>query len=220
MIVHTSTELPMDVVLDAFESGFDRLRMVSPKATNPITVARLNRTLAYAVQRQPGNLLAHVQRINLLCSTGSASARIVEAIKALIVTLGENGSSLRNRMLEQVAPLVGADSINVLVNIQPVSDAEPTKIVTPQDYHAAAQPDPLSYADELLCTGDYAEAMTVLESALAKDAANSAIAELLQSIYRSARDTTAYEHTRQSVLNAAPQAASLWPETGAFFGNG
>lgn len=217
MIVASSAEISPASRLDAFEAGFDAPRMVSPPATDPQLAAGLGRALAYALRRQPNNLLAHVQRINLLCASGADGARIFEATKALFDVLGENGAALRQRVADQVAPLIGPALSAALLTPRDAAE-EPARIVTTRDYRAAAETDPVAFADELLCAGDYAEAAAVLEAALAKDPASRPVAELLQSIYRSARDAGAYERSRWIVTDAAPEAAAWWPEAETFFG--
>jgi hypothetical protein len=219
MIVASSAEIPPASRLDAFEAGFDTPRMVSPPAADPVRSAGLSRALAYAVRRQPNNLLAHVQRINLLCASGADRVQIFEAARALFDVLGENGAALRKRIATQVAPLLEPElSEQLLASRAETAATEPCKIVTTRDYQAAAETDPVAFADELLCAGDYAEAAAVLEAALAKDPASQAVAELLQSIYRSARDAGAYERSRWLVTDAAPEAAAWWPEVDTFFG--
>jgi hypothetical protein len=76
----------------------------------------------------------------------------------------------------------------------------------------------VAYADQLLCLGDYVEAMAVLEKALPRSPASADISTALQAIYRSARDEDAYERSRALVLAAAPEAGDLWPAVGQFFG--
>lgn len=218
MIVASSAEISPASRLDAFEAGFDTLRMVSPPATDPALAAGLGRALAYAVRRQPNNLLAHVQRINLLCSLRAEGAQIFEAARTLFDVLGENGAALRKRIADQVAPLIDPALSAALLAPRTTAAEELDRIVTTRDYRAAAETDPVAFADELLCAGDYAEAAAVLEDALAKDPASQAIAELLQSIYRSARDADAYARARQLALSAAPEAAGWWPAAETFFG--
>lgn len=217
MIVASSAEIPPASCLDAFEPGFDTPRMVSPSATDPALAAGLGRALAYAVRRQPNNLLAHVQRINLLCASGADGTQIFGAAQALFDVLGDNGAALRKRIADQVAPLIGPAMSAALLTMRAAAE-EPCRIVTTRDYRAAAETDPVAFADELLCAGDHAEAAAVLEAALAKEPASKAVAELLQSIYRSARDAGAYERSRWIVTDAAPEAAAWWPEVEVFFG--
>lgn len=217
MIVAGTAEISPASRLEAFEAGFDAPRMVSPPAADPVLAARTGRALAYALRRQPNNLLAHVQRINLLCSTAADGARVFEAARALFDVLGDNGAALRQRIAAQVAPLIGPEMATAL-QAPATTPEEPGKIVTTRDYEKAAETDPVAFADELLCAGDYAEAAAVLEAALAKDPTSRAIAELLQSIYRSARDAGAYERSRWIATDAAPEAAAWWPEVDAFFG--
>jgi hypothetical protein len=220
MLVANSTEGWAAPCLDAFEAGFDRIRKVAPQATDALDDIHLTRALTYRIRRQPVDLLAHVQRINLLCSSLAGSARIYAAARDLFDTLGENGVALRKRIADQVAPLLEPDQRKSLLTSASKAAAaqEQLTVVIPIDHRTAAETDPVSYADELLCAGDYAEAALVLEAMLPKDPASNAIAALLQSIYRSARDAEAYNRSRQIVLNESPDAAAAWPEAEVFFG--
>ena len=224
-IVISPTEVPEEFDGDFFEAGFSRLRSISPKVSNPDSAQRLLRALGYCLRRQPTNLLAHIQYINLLRTEKVDAQRAFEATAALLDILNGRGAALRERVLGQVFPLLNEGQQGVLQaaslpkeEVLPSDEPTELSIVIPFDHHTAAETDPVSYADELLCLGDYVEAMAVLEKALAKSPDSAAIAEPLQVIYRSARDREAYERSRTAVLAAAPQAASLWPEADIFFG--
>ena len=204
-----------DRLWDAFEAGFDNPRSVAPSVSTPQSANWLSRALAYRVRQEPGNLLAHVQRINLLCRDVAERARIFNAATELFETLAGRGAALRLRMAAEVAPSLGLEMRHRLESVgasAPTATQAPC-VVKPVDRGAVAAHDPLAHADELLTLGDYAEAQSILEAALEQDPVNPAIAALLQSIYRSARDTKAYAFARLRVLAKAPEAATVWPET-------
>lgn len=223
-VVQGSAPLPPGFELEMFEHGFDHLKSLVPKATNQVTVTRLLRSLAYELRRHPENLRGHVQRINLLCRERVDKSRLFDATLTLFAVLEDKGQALREMILRQTLPLLDANQVDLLRSASgkpcaqaPVESPAATAIVTPVDHHATAETNPIEYADELLFAGDYAEAMAVLEMALAKTPDSTTIAESLQAIYRSARDAKGYRRTRDSVIALAPGTASIWPPTEIFF---
>lgn len=201
--------------LDEFEAGFDQPRSVAPSVSSPDAAAWLTRALAYRVRREPGNLLAHVQRINLLCRNAAGSNRIFNAASELFEKLAGRGAALRQRMTAEVSPWLDLEMGRRLEVVGAASVPAPMQspcIVAPTNHGTDATSDPVACADELLTLGDYAEAQSILEAALEHDPVNPDIAKLLQSIYRSARDVEAYARVRLMVLAKAPAAAIAWPE--------
>jgi hypothetical protein len=213
---------------DLYEAGFGRLTSLSPATSDADHHRRLLRSLGYSIRRQHTNLRAHVQLIHLLATQDHGGNKLCDAVVDLFSLLAGRGVALRQRLENLVAPhlqetqrarITAVQAASALPHASMAAEA-PTELalVTPFDPHSAADTDPVAYADQLLCLGDYAEAMAVLEKALPRSPASADIATALQAIYRSARDEEAYERSRTLVLAAAPEAGDLWPAAGQFFG--
>ena len=209
---------------DLYEAGFGRLTSLAPATSDADNQRRLLRSLGYGIRRHHANLRAHVQVIHLLAAQDHGNDKLCDAVVDLFTLLAGRGAALRQRLENLVAPhLQEAQRARIAAVQAPatrMAAEAPTELalVTPFDPHSAADTDPVAYADQLLCLGDYVEAMAVLEKALPRSPASADIATALQAIYRSARDEDAYERSRTLVLAAAPEASDLWPAVGQFFG--
>ena len=224
LIVTAPTAPPVGLEGDLYEAGFGRLISLAPATSDADHQRRLLRSLGYSIRRQRTNLRAHVQLIHLLVAQDHCGDKLCDAVVDLFSLLAGRGAALRQRLENLVAPQLEATQLARIAAAQAPSASmaaeAPTELalVTPFDPHSAADTDPVAYADQLLCLGDYAEAMAVLEKALPRSPASADIATALQAIYRSARDEEAYERSRSLVLTAAPEAGDLWPATEQFFG--
>lgn len=212
---------------DHFQAGFSRPRTLHLKTSSAEATCQLLRDLGYQVRREPNNLRAHVQHIYALCDAGVSEQRLFSGVAALFAVLGTRGAALQNRLLDRVAPQLSPEGLAALRALpqeptlpgeRPSRPVSELTLVTTVTHEAAEAQDPVSYADELLCAGDYEEATAVLERALTKTPDSRAVAEALQVIYRSSRDAEAYEKSRTIALDGCPDAAAWWPAVNTFLG--
>lgn len=188
----------------------DLLAFIEPRAwlAEPPAAAesQLRGHLAHRISRNPGDLLAHVQRIQL-CIRARASDELYGALLDLFIALGGKGRALRGRLLARCRPLLAAPQREALA--RGVSAGIAATDVVPEAQHSRfcaavrgtlllvsqaeskqAPPafDVVDEARDLLDSGQILAARTLLERTLLDQPRNLMVGQELLSIYRHSRD--------------------------------
>lgn len=177
----------------AGEAAFCLGRPHALVAATGLTAERAGNHLAHAVARDPGNLAAHVQRIGVWITAGSAG-RLFGAMIDLSLALGPRGRPLRERMLLLATPALHPAHVAALRALLDGLDADAPMPVVPgsvlnrahtgtqdlvrRDVAAAAARDPLLTADDYVREGNIDAALALLEEAILADPKRTELASL------------------------------------------
>jgi hypothetical protein len=101
-----------------FEPGFGQSRSLQPDQVDPRWSAQLIRQLERQILRTPGDLTAHVQRLNALLAAGLRGERIFAAALDLHIVLGGRGGALQRRIHEQIFPVLDDTQRTALVALR------------------------------------------------------------------------------------------------------
>lgn len=185
------------------------------------------------VQRNPRNLLSHVQRTLLHFSMGKADATY-GALVDLFLILGPRGPALRENLLGKTKGLLSEDQFHFLsTRIDAGLKTEDVKssvagaclakissgdlnIVNRTDIDAVDSSDPLTLARECLQQKDPAAAQLILEGALENDPGQEDVCKDLLTLYRENSMSDAFSRTYNSLLGRRLAVAELWRETEQF----
>lgn len=192
------------------------------------------RFLEKRVQRNPRNLLSHVQRTLLHQSMGNAEATY-GALIDLYLVLGSRGHALRKNLLEQASDLLSEDQLNFLSEHvdsglsrehikSSIPDACLSKstsgdltIVNRAGINEADNTDPLALAHQYLKLKDPSAAQLILEGALENDPGREDICKELLTLYRDHSWKDAFFKTYNELLGRKLAVPDEWRQTEQFF---
>ncbi len=101
-----------------FEPGFGQTSSLNPDYSDPQWCERLLRHLDRQILRTPGDLTAHVRRINALLAAGYKGDRVFAAALDLHTVLGGKGLALQQRIHDQIFPVLDEQQRSVLLAIR------------------------------------------------------------------------------------------------------
>lgn len=186
--------------------------------------------LGHRIVQQPRELRSHVQRILLLIREGDG-ASLYGALVDLLITLGDKGLALKQRMLELAAPLLNRTS---LLSLQRqlesgIRACDPAiarvrssllrsgfcgteqLVLRHKPQGAGPERGPLEEARELLEYGQLDQALETLENALLINPDQPEIADELLELYRRMGELDRMEAMREQMLINFGRAPASWP---------
>jgi len=188
---------------------------------------RLARFLARRVSRDPDNLHAHLQRIDLL-THGAEEAALFGALLDLFVALGNKGYALRKRMfmhtigrlkLEHAkslrgwldSGLLGSDELPLApFSILARSQKRSGEVVAKSRASNQGDRDLVEEARDLIDSGQIDAARSAFEAALLENTADTRLsAELLQ-LYGHTQDSDSFLRMLERLHEVAPELAATW----------
>lgn len=191
--------------------------------------------LAHAVARNPGDLYAHVQRINLNISRKDIPS-LFGSLLDLFIALGDAGFALRKRMfglsknlLEKqprrflsaalkaginATSLLPADGVSVLaMGFSGVNELVKEVHQTTNGFHS-----PLEVANSYIEFGQLQEARQLLEKTVLDDTLTEEVQQLLLEIYRKTNNQEDFLKTFFRLRGKPGLAYSVWQATAEFLG--
>ncbi len=232
IVTRHSSDTGVDIWFDTpYPAGFCDITTTNPEFPANHWTAHYYHNLLVEIISRPTNLLAHVQRINLLRKNDgdSRDEEMLGAMQDLIIALDNKGRDLLRQLTAYVRPMLKSEDRRKLDSwSHDVSVAKTTRTaysILSKDEHVSGNVivskkttgqdishGPLEEANEYLDHGQFLEARQVLELAVVASPARDDIRELLFKIYQSSRDSTNYKLTREKVLEKNPTVAGGWPE--------
>ncbi|HXH03799.1 MAG TPA: hypothetical protein VNN09_10835 [Candidatus Competibacteraceae bacterium] len=190
--------------------------------------AALCRWLTARIQRRPGDLLAHVQRLYALLAQGDGAA-LFGALADLFIVLGARGQALKLRLLDDASPYLSDAQLGFLFDHLDYGLDATTPLPWPDKACLSAglqgarrlvtrrtpprpqtELPPLLLARELLDGGDLAGALRVLEDALLSRPAAVELQRELLEIYRHSRDAASLLHLEARLAAAGGVPIPEW----------
>lgn len=191
--------------------------------------------LAHVVARNPGDLHAHVQRINLAVRHKQVSV-LYGALLDLFIALGEQGYALRKRMFDHTANLLEEKpkqflSASLKTHIK-ATDAFPDQgvsvlakgfsgvheLVEEINQAAVGNHDALAEASEYIEFSQLNEAQQVLEKAMLEDSSSEEQQQLLLEIYKKTNNKERFYEVYSTFDIKPDSAGSAWQTMAEYFG--
>jgi len=191
--------------------------------------------LAHKISRNPNDLNSHIQRIALCHEVGDNSL-VYAAVLDLFIALGNNGVSLRTRMLQKVADLLSDEQRDFLnrglVSGVNARDKMPSSRysrlskgvggdlqLVDQSFTAApaAQYDTVEEARDLIDSGHIELAQKLLEEAMLAEPEREDVSSELLGIYRHTRHAHAMTSMMKQLGSTAFALENEWQELASAF---